>query len=227
VYQGWNTPWKPSRYSARAPNILGDLLSNQTIYQPHYAGSRALVIGINDYQIASPLGYAKQDAEAFAEVLTTYHGFLREDVTVLLDQDATRQRILSEFHRFERDDISPDDRIAVFFAGHGLTRTGSRGEVGFLVPVDGNPDDNGTLIRWDNLTRNAELINAKHILFVMDACYGGLALLRSIPAGSSRFLKNMLQRYHPTSDESRCKHPAYWGNRRISPEKRPSVYRHG
>ena len=33
------------------------------------------------------------------------------------------------------------------------------------------------------------------MLFVMDACYGGLAVHRGISPGSSRFLKNMLQRY--------------------------------
>ena len=76
-----------------------------------------------------------------------------------------------------------------------MTRTGNRGEVGFLLPVDGNPDDLATLIRWDDLTRNADLIAAKHMLFVMDACYGGLAVHRGITSGNSRFLKNMLQRY--------------------------------
>ncbi len=43
--------------------------------------------------------------------------------------------------------------------------------------------------------RNAELIRAKHLLFIMDACYGGLALTRNISAGSTRFLKDMLLRY--------------------------------
>jgi uncharacterized caspase-like protein len=34
------------------------------------------------------------------------------------------------------------------------------------------------------------------MLFLMDACYGGLALTRTtIPPGSMRFLKDMLQRY--------------------------------
>jgi hypothetical protein len=170
-------------------------MSIKTIYHPHYLNSWALVIGINDYQIASPLGFARQDAEAFADVLTKRHGFPQENIIVLLDQDATKEKILSEFHRFEKEQVSPDDRITVFFAGHGLTRMGNRGEVGFLLPVDGDPSNPGTLIRWDELTRNAELITAKHMLFVMDACYGGLAIHRSIPAGSSRFLKDMLQRY--------------------------------
>jgi len=173
----------------------GEAMSKKTVYQPHYLNSWALVIGINKYQIASPLGYARQDAEAYADILTKRHGFPQENVTVLLDRDATKERILSEFHRFEKEEVSPDDRITVFFAGHGLTRIGNRGEVGFLLPVDGNPDNPGTLIRWDDLTRNADLIPAKHMLFVMDACYGGLEVHRSIPGGSSRFLKNMLQRY--------------------------------
>jgi len=170
-------------------------MTSQTVYQPHYASSWALVIGINNYQLASPLEYARQDAAGFAEVLTSQHEFPHERVTVLLDTDATKVNILSEFHRFHREDVSPDDRIAVYFAGHGLTRTGNRGEVGFLLPVDGDPNDLATLIRWDDLTRNADLISAKHMIFMMDACYGGLAVHRSIPSGSSRFLKNMLQRY--------------------------------
>lgn len=81
-----------------------------------------------------------------------------------------------------------------FFAGHGLTRTGHRGEVGFLVPADGAADELQSLVRWDDLTRIAELIPAKHALFVMDACYGGLAVTRS-SGGSQRFLKDMLSRF--------------------------------
>jgi uncharacterized caspase-like protein len=154
-------------------------MSSSTIYKPTYEKSWALVIGINDYRAASPLGYARQDAEAFAEILTSHFGFLQNNVVVLLDQDATRARILSEFLHFTEDCISPDDRIAVFFAGHGCTRTGKRGEVGFLVPVEGDPSNLNTLIRWDELTGNAELIPAKHLLFVMDACYGGLAIRRN------------------------------------------------
>jgi Caspase domain len=170
-------------------------MASQTVYQPRYANSWALVIGINEYQRTSPLGFARQDAEAFAEVLRSHHKFPQDNVTVLLDKDATSQNILSRFHHFQQKHISPDDRIAVFFAGHGMTCTGNRGEVGFLIPVDGDPDNWATLIRWDDLTRNADLITAKHMLFVMDACYGGLAVHRAITSGSARFLKNMLQRY--------------------------------
>jgi Caspase domain len=166
-----------------------------TIYRPTYEASWALVIGINDYHHASPLGYAKQDAEAFAQILKSDFGFANDKVVLLLDADASRERILSSFLDFTKDSIGPDDRVAIFFAGHGCTRSGKRGEVGFLVPVDGDPSKLASLIRWDELTGNAELVQAKHMVFVMDACYGGLAIHRNTPPGSARFLKDMLQRY--------------------------------
>jgi uncharacterized caspase-like protein len=170
-------------------------MATNAAYKPTYDASRALVIGINDYQIASPLSFARQDAEAFADILKTTFGFPDDKVALLINERATRQEIFSAFMRFTEDSVGGDDRIVVFFAGHGCTRTGTRGEVGFLVPVDGNPNDLRTLIRWDDFTRNAELIQAKHVLFLMDACYGGLAIRRNTPPGSARFLKDMLQRY--------------------------------
>lgn len=165
---------------------------------PYFAGydaSRAIVIGINTYSHASPLDNARQDAEALAALLTHKFSFPSENITVLLDQAATRAAIMSAFLNMASATVAMDDRIVFFFAGHGSTQTARRGEVGYLIPHDGNPSDLSTLIRWDDLTRNADLIPAKHILFLMDACYGGLALTRSLQPGGSRFLKDMLRRH--------------------------------
>lgn len=62
------------------------------------------------------------------------------------------------------------------------------------MPSDGAVEDLATLLRWDDLTRSADFIRAKHILFLMDACYGGLAVKRSLKPGSMRFVKDMLLR---------------------------------
>lgn len=168
---------------------------DSSYYSPSYENSFALVIGINNYLNASPLGYAVNDAEVVAAMLESNFDFKSENIKLLLNESATRNEIMSTFMSYANGEISPNDRIFVFFAGHGMTQTGRRGEVGFLVPYDGDLGNLSTLIRWDDLTRNAELIVAKHILFVMDACYGGLAITRSLSAGSMRFLKDMLQRY--------------------------------
>lgn len=163
--------------------------------KPEYSGSHALIIGINKFQYASPLQYAVNDAQAIKDTLINSFGFEKACVRFLFDEKATRKNIMSAYMSYSQTGTAPDDRLIVFFAGHGITRGGSRGEVGFLLPHDGNPMDLSTLIRWDELTYNAELIRAKHILFVMDACYGGLALSRGISAGSMRFLKDMLLRH--------------------------------
>jgi Caspase domain len=164
------------------------------LFKTHYGASRALVIGINKYETASPLSYAVSDAVSIRDLLVSDFGFPDSEVTLLIDEAATRQAVLKAFLRFAKDDIDLDERLVIFFAGHGHTRTGSRGEIGYLVPHDADMTDFSTFIRWDELTRNADLIRAKHVLFIMDACYGGLALVRTAGAGSTRFLKDMMLR---------------------------------
>lgn len=171
-------------------------MSETSIYLPRYESSWALIIGINNYEKCSPLGYACNDACATTALLVSKLGFPAENLTQLNDRQASKASILASFLGFaDTRKVRPDDRLFVFFAGHGLTRTGRRGEVGYLVPADGDPDDINTLIRWDELTRNGDLIPAKHILFIMDACYGGLAVTRYVAPGSMRFLTDMLKRY--------------------------------
>src|SRR4030042_1327809 len=168
---------------------------DRSYYLPIYENSFALVVGINNYLKASPLGYAVNDANAVAALLESDFDFKSENIKLLLDESGTRHEIMSTFLSYANSEISPNDRIFVFCAGHGMTQTGRRGEVGFLVPYDGDQGNLSSVIRVDDLTRNAELIVAKHMLFVMDACYGGLAITRALSAGSMRFLKDMFQRY--------------------------------
>jgi uncharacterized caspase-like protein len=164
------------------------------MYTGSYARSFALVVGIDAYENASPLHFATSDANAIANLLRDELGFTTENVSLLTDKNATKSEILRHYMAFTQDGTNPDDRILIFFAGHGHTVTSNRGEVGFLVPYDGHPDDLSTLIRWDELTRNSDLITAKHLLFIMDACYGGLAITRSFKPGGMRFLEDMLRR---------------------------------
>lgn len=153
-----------------------------------------MIIGINSYKNASPLNYAVNDAKEFRKIIIEKLGFDEKNIEYLIDKDATKSAIQKSFDRFTENDIDYDERILVFFAGHGHTKNGSKGEVGFLVPYDAKMDKISSLIRWDEFTRNTDLIRAKHILFIMDACYGGLALQRSFGAGTTRYLKDMLLR---------------------------------
>jgi uncharacterized caspase-like protein len=164
------------------------------LLKTHYTNSRALIVGIDKYANASPLSYAVSDASEVHRTLVDELGFPSENIIHLSDAEATKDSILRSYFRFTAQDIDVDERLLVFYAGHGHTKTGSRGEIGYLVPFDADLSDLATLIRWDDLTRNAELIRAKHVFFIMDACYGGLALTRNLQPGSTRFLKDMMLR---------------------------------
>src|SRR5258708_37100944 len=107
---------------------------NGNSYCPHYQNSWALVIGINEYAHMAPLGIACADAESVAEVLVGELGFPKKNVVILLDGEATKTKIMERFLSFDK--LGPDDRLFVFFAGHGITVPGHPGPVGYLVPLD-------------------------------------------------------------------------------------------
>lgn len=159
-----------------------------------YNDSHALVIGIDDYKNVSPLGYAVSDATAVSESLHKNFGFPEDNICTLTNDAATRDAIIQRFLDLALGRTDPNDRVVFFFAGHGLTVPSRRGEIGYLIPHEGDRDSLGTLIRWDEITRNVDLVDAKHVLFVMDACYGGLAITRSLQPGTMRFVKDMLLR---------------------------------
>lgn len=168
----------------------------QSIYKRYYANSWAVIVGIDDYETAGTLTYAVADARAFSDLLISHLDFEEERVHLLLNEDATRTNILGALSGIENEESSsPDDRIVFFFAGHGHTAKGGRGPVGFLVPFEGNPSNHGTLVYFDDLVRTSETLSAKHVLMVVDACYGGVILRRTVPPGSQRFLSDMMQRY--------------------------------
>lgn len=159
-----------------------------------YSNSFALVIGIDEYVNCSPLSNACNDARAVAEALGKHARFEKTSIQTLLNKQATKSKILAAFLGL-RKLCSPDDRVVVFFAGHGHSEAGNKKQQGFLVPVDGKIENLDTLIRWQELVEGAEIIPAKHMLFVMDACFSGLFMQRAAPAQGSRFVSDMLTRY--------------------------------
>ncbi|GJJ02254.1 polysaccharide deacetylase [Duganella rhizosphaerae] len=160
-----------------------------------YANSYAVVIGINDYQKWPKLQYAVQDAKAIRDTLVNRFGFAGERVFTLSNGEATRNNILALFHDKLADaQLKKDDRIFVFFAGHGATRQLSSGRnLGYIIPVDSDPQQvSFDAIPMTDLQNIAESLNAKHVLFVMDACYSGLGLTRG--GGNSAFLRDNARR---------------------------------
>lgn len=165
------------------------------LYSTSYSNSRALIIGVNKYINGSELQFAVNDAIEVGDVLNSKFKFPKNNIKILTNEKATFSNIMSSYMDFTEDNVDDNDRILFFFAGHGFTKMGVKRETGFLIPYDGTTNDLSTLISWDQLIKNADLIHAKHMFFIIDACYGGLAITRTLPPGSMRFLKDMMVRY--------------------------------
>lgn len=150
-----------------------------------YANSWAILVGIDEYKKWPRLQYAVRDAEGVGQLLVQKFGFAPERVITLKNGQATRAGILGAFHDLlERGKntggLQPNDRVFMFFAGHGATRKLSSGrDLGYIVPSDADPDNLATdAIPMTEIQNIAESLPAKHELFVMDACYSGLGLTR-------------------------------------------------
>jgi peptidoglycan/xylan/chitin deacetylase (PgdA/CDA1 family)/uncharacterized caspase-like protein len=154
-----------------------------------YGESWAVIIGINDYAKWPKLAYAVADALAMRDLLVNKFAFKPEKITVLLDNDATREHILSALGDTLGDvsKVKKEDRVLVFYAGHGATRQLPSGRnLGYIIPVDADTENyQGQAISMTNFQDIDEAIPAKHLFYIMDACYSGLALLRGGPADAA------------------------------------------
>jgi peptidoglycan/xylan/chitin deacetylase (PgdA/CDA1 family)/uncharacterized caspase-like protein len=163
-----------------------------------YRESWAAIIGIDDYVNWQKLQYAVRDAMGVKELLIQKYSFKPDHVFTLLDAQATRQNILSLLgDKLGGAMVQHEDRVFVFFAGHGATRKLASGrELGYIVPVDADLADlEGSAISMTNFQDISEAIPAKHVLFVMDSCYSGLALTRGgMPAFTQNYLSEIARR---------------------------------
>jgi len=148
-----------------------------------YRDSWAVIIGINAYKTWPKLSYAVNDARAVRDTLVRKYGFAADHITTLLDGEATREAILAALGDSLADSkkVARDDRVLVFFAGHGVTRKLPSGKSqGYIVPVDAALHNyQSQSISMTNFQDASDAIPAKHLFFVMDACYSGLALTRA------------------------------------------------
>ncbi|MEO7105827.1 MAG: polysaccharide deacetylase family protein [Rhodoferax sp.] len=183
--------WDGTRFSVPKGAAGAVTASAPVVVSPGYSDSWAIVIGIDDYAKWPKLQYAARDAQAIRETLIQKFGFATDHVVSLSIKQATRTGILATFHdKLAHSGMTKNDRLFVFFAGHGATRQLSSGrDLGYIIPVDSDPNQIATdAIPMTELQNIAESLTAKHVLFVMDACYSGLGLTRG--GGSSNFLRD-------------------------------------
>ncbi len=145
-----------------------------------YDNSWALIIGIDKYENVQHLNYAVKDAESIQDILVNTFNFPEGNITLLKDEEANKDAILKAFSDLTKT-AEDNDRVLIYFAGHGKTMDLTEGgEMGYLLPVDGDSEDLYlSSIAMDELEKISHMSKAKHTLYLVDACYGGIAAVGS------------------------------------------------
>ncbi|MCX8026935.1 MAG: caspase family protein [Thermodesulfovibrionales bacterium] len=150
----------------------------------------ALVVGIGKFKYPiSPLQYATTDAQNFYNYLIDAKkgGFPRQNVTLLLNEYATRDRIQDALNRI-RTVAERDDLVVIYFSSHGAPP--DKGAATNIVTYDTNPTPPPN-IWWTSLNEKMlkefiDNLRALRLVMILDTCYSNGAykdLPGFLPAG--------------------------------------------
>jgi tetratricopeptide (TPR) repeat protein len=136
----------------------------------------ALIIGIAKYENLAPADYlqfSESDAEAIYRVLISKQGgaFPPENVHKLIGAQATLQNIRHELEEWLPSAAQQQDRVVVYFAGHGFVKGGH----GYLAAWDVDPSSPETTGYPMALVGQilAHKVKAKWKVLLADACHSG------------------------------------------------------
>lgn len=124
----------------------------------------AVVVGVASYDHMPVLRYTDDDAYRFYAFLKGFEGGALPDdqVRVLIDEDATRENILTTL-----DEVfsmaGPNDLVLFYFSGHGLN--------GSFLPIDFDGFNNK--LTHEEIAGVFNKCKAKYRLLLADACHSG------------------------------------------------------
>ncbi len=142
-----------------------------------YNKSYAVIIGIDQYKnlpFDKQLSYAVKDAKGIETTLKKHFKF--DKIITLYNKEATKDNIMKVLSG-DLSKISEEDSVFIFWAGHGYTEKTSYGDLGYLLPFDGTFEQSQLYKNISMTTLKDDIskrIPAKHVFYVMDACYSGL-----------------------------------------------------
>ena len=137
-----------------------------------FNSSVGIIIGIDAYSGGiPPLRTARNDAVFLAQALKDHHGY---DVKLLVDDEATLQRIVDLLENELPETVGVDDRVLFYFAGHGVALDGDTGPAGYLLPHDAQRDDpESTFLDMPRLHDALTALDCRHMLAILDSCFSG------------------------------------------------------
>lgn len=140
----------------------------------------AVIVGISKFQDSSipQLKYPAKDAKDFYDYLVTTGNFKPDHIRLLLNQDGTRERIMTEVGDFLPRVVHKDDLVVFYFSSHGSPASKDVGNKNFLIAHDTKKDKlfaGGIDVQFI-MELMGSRIPANRLLIVLDACHSAGAV---------------------------------------------------
>jgi len=147
----------------------------------------ALLVGVSDYPDLPSLEGPQYDVEAISASLQDVWAFPQENITLLQDTEATKDRILNTLDNLYQNSQA-DDNIFIYFSGHGTSYFDLRVNAplphttGAFIPYDHFADENDAAILSEKLIIGSRDLRprlekfdqgGRHLFVALDACYSG------------------------------------------------------
>lgn len=198
-------------------NNLSDTLLNRAMselvfhYQPDSVAPiryKALMIANNQYQDDYWANLNEKpiaDADHFASILHEKYQF-NQIVTLRNATLAQMKATLKDLADSQDPNQVEKERILIFYAGHGDQDKNLK--TAYLVPTDAQGLDKKRQLSATTFAHYLNRMDTKHILFIIDACYGGSFILDAPIAQSGEERGGGVQQKPKTNTSNTEKDPA-------------------
>ncbi len=162
--------------------------------EPQAAARRALLIGIDEYPHITPLEGCVNDVTLMRSVLTENLGFPEKQITMLTNDQATRDGILAAFDELY-EQTGKDDLVVIHYAGHGSQMTDREGDEPdgmdeTIVTFDSGRDPLPNRdITDDEINETVLRLSEKtpYLTLIFDCCHSG-TITRDAFGATARFV---------------------------------------
>lgn len=139
--------------------------------QKQNQSSYALIIGINKYKQNPPVEYADLSALAFKELAEKTLGIPKENIMLLLNDDATSGQIKTKIETITQL-AEHSGNIYLYFAGHGVPAADGNT---YILPSDMSADSIllEPNLKLDNIYAKLTHSEAKNVFVFIESCFSG------------------------------------------------------
>ncbi len=165
------------------PKGEGKLLSGFIRKYLRNSKTWVVLIGIENYSYETngypTLPFAVNDAEDMKDSIIKNLNIPEKRIFTLLNSQATKKNIEHVLGDVLPKETNVNDRVLIYFSGHGETYNMPSGDdYGYLIPSDGEKNAlYSTTISMNQISDFANIIPASQVLFIIDACYSGIAAI--------------------------------------------------